>query len=234
MMYPIHIYTYLKNLYLEIFLKDISKFVLLWVVLAFLPFLANIIVDFISIRFINLDSSLLEILILFLLPAFAAAFAAFLFVSIWVAFKSDVELHTKLILIVLAYLLIWIAFGNLFYFFACIDSLSQIKDLLLLRLPIFDTKNIIDTLPANTLSSLKPFWNIVVSNNQVIELSTSNRFDNYFDCLYFSGVNILTIGFGDIVPLSKFVKAMVLLEAFLGMIINVLAVGMWLSTISKK
>ena len=93
MIYPKRVYTYLKNLYLEIFLKDISKFILLWIVLAFLPLIANIAFDFAARNFINLDAKLLELSLLFLLPAFAAAFAAFLFVSIWVAFKSDVELH---------------------------------------------------------------------------------------------------------------------------------------------
>lgn len=234
MIYPKRVYTYLKNLYLEIFLKDISKFILLWIVLAFLPLIANIAFDFAARNFINLDAKLLELSLLFLLPAFAAAFAAFLFVSIWVAFKSDVELHTKLILIVLSYLLIWLAFGNLFYFFASIDNFAQIKNILLMRLPLTETKVLIENLPADTLSSLKPFWQMATTNEQMVKLLASNRLDNYFDCLYFSGVNIMTIGFGDIVPISRFIKALVLLEAFLGMIINVLAVGMWLSTMNKK
>lgn len=234
MIYPKRVYTYLKNLYLEIFLKDISKFILLWIVLAFLPLIANIAFDFAARNLINLDAKLLELSLLFLLPAFAAAFAAFLFVSIWVAFKSDVELHTKLILIVLSYLLIWLAFGNLFYFFASIDNFAQIKNILLMRLPLTETKVLIENLPADTLSSLKPFWQMATTNEQMGKLLASNRLDNYFDCLYFSGVNIMTIGFGDIVPISRFIKALVLLEAFLGMIINVLAVGMWLSTMNKK
>lgn len=234
MIYPNSVYKYLKNLYLETFLTDISKFILLWVVLAFLPLIANVAFDFAASNFTSLDAKLLELSLLFLLPAFVAAFAAFLFVSIWVAFKSNVELHTKLILIVLSYLLIWLAFGNLFYFFACIDNFSQIKNILLMRLPVLEANVLVENLIPDTLSSLKPFWQIASNNTQMNKLLTINRWDNYFDCLYFSGVNIMTIGFGDIVPISRFIKSLVLLEAFLGMIINVLAVGMWLSTMNKK
>lgn len=216
------------------FLKDITKFIWLWVILAFLPLIANIIFDFAAHSIRSLEGDILELSLLFVLPAFAAAFAAFLFVSIWVAFRSKVALHTKLILIILAYLLIWLSFGNLFYFFSCIESFIQIKDILSYRLPITDTTALVDSLSSNTLSTLKTFWNLSIADNQITGLTSVNRAINYFDCLYFSGVNILTIGFGDIVPISRFLKFLVLLESFLGMIINVLAVGMWLSTANKN
>ena len=38
-----------------------------------------------------------------------------------------------------------------------------------------------------------------------------------------------TIGYGDIVPESRFLKMLVLLEGFLGQFINVVAIGLWLS-----
>ncbi|MEG0832044.1 MAG: potassium channel family protein, partial [Acidaminococcaceae bacterium] len=61
-----------------------------------------------------------------------------------------------------------------------------------------------------------------------------NRVDGYVDCLYFSGISILTIGYGDIVPVANITKLMVILEGFLGQLINVVAIGLWLSSIDNK
>lgn len=233
MMYSRHVFTYLKNLALDMFNQDIYRFTIIWISLSFLPLLANTAFEFLTLIFTDLHTEYLEIALLFALPLFAGAFAAFLFISLWVAFESKVPIYTKLVLIMLAYILIWLSFGNLYYFFASIDSFGNVKQLQSLGLPVQDTIASAKKMTSATLSTLPTFWEFKLHNNQLI-LVAANRLNNYFDCLYFSGINILTVGFGDIVPLSRFVKMLVLLECFLGMIINVLAVGIWLSNVNKK
>ena len=44
----------------------------------------------------------------------------------------------------------------------------------------------------------------------------------------------MTIGYGDIVPESRFLKMLVLLEGFLGQFINVVAIGLWLSGVKDS
>lgn len=215
------------------FTQNLSRFVIIWVSLSFVPLWANLAFDLITHIINVLDAEYLEIVLLFALPLFAGAFAAFLFISLWVAFESQVPMYTKLLLIMLAYILIWLAFGNLYYFFSSIDSFGNIKQLQKLNLPLQETIEQAKIMTSSTLSTLPTFWELEVRDNILVTV-TANRWTNYFDCLYFSGINTLTIGFGDIVPLSRFIKMLVLLECFLGMIINVLAIGIWLSNANKK
>lgn len=232
-MYSRHVFNYLKMFTLKMFTQNLSRFVIIWVSLSFVPLWANLAFDLITHIINVLDAEYLEIVLLFALPLFAGAFAAFLFISLWVAFESQVPMYTKLLLIMLAYILIWLAFGNLYYFFSSIDSFGNIKQLQKLNLPLQETIEQAKIMTSSTLSTLPTFWELEVRDNILVTV-TANRWTNYFDCLYFSGINTLTIGFGDIVPLSRFIKMLVLLECFLGMIINVLAIGIWLSNANKK
>ena len=232
-MYSRHVFKYLKNLAINMFNKDIYSFIIIWISLSFLPLLASIIFDFITHMFTNLHTEYLEIFLLFALPLFAGAFAAFLFISLWVAFESEVPIYTKLILIMLAYILILLSFGNLYYFFASIDSFGNIKQLQSLGLTLPETIEAAKKMTSSILSPLPTFWELAMQNNQLVPI-VANRWINYLDCIYFSGINILTVGFGDIVPISRFIKMLVLLECFIGMVINVLAVGIWLSNMGRK
>ena len=233
MIYSRRVFQYLKDSSINMFEQNIYRFMLIWIALSFLPIISNVIFEFITHIFSNLYTKYLELALIFALPIFVGAFAAFLFISLWVAFESKVALQTKLMLILLAYVLIWLSFGNLYYFLGCMDSFGQVKQLQNLGLSITETIAQAKNISSNTLSTLPSFWELKIIGNDILPVS-SNRLANYIDCLYFSGVNILTIGFGDIVPIGRFVKMIVLLECFLVNIINILAVGMWLSTVNKK
>lgn len=232
MLYYTKIYNCLKNVFLEMFLKDMAKFIFSWVTLAFLPFFASVLFDFFTYFLTDMGAYYLEIFLIITIPIFISLFAAFLFISLWVAFKSKVPFYAKIFLIMLTYLLIWLSFGNLFYFFSTVNNFTDLKELLLIH-PASVVQSMLSTMPSATISPLQPFWRLSIIDEQLFRIVATNRMENYFDCLYFSGVNILTIGFGDIVPVSRFTKALVLLECFLGMLINVLAVGIWLSDIKK-
>jgi hypothetical protein len=54
--------------------------------------------------------------------------------------------------------------------------------------------------------------------------------DNFFRMLYFSVITVTTVGFGDIVPVTRFARALVTLEAFLGPVV----LGFFLSAIGSK
>lgn len=71
---------------------------------------------------------------------------------------------------------------------------------------------------STVLRNVPHFWELVPhkdsGGNEQLLPRTVNRLNGYLDCLYFSGVSILTIGYGDIVPESRFLKMLVLLEGF--------------------
>lgn len=93
--------------------------------------------------------------------------------------------------------------------------------------------HVTDLQESTVLRNVPHFWELVpVTRDDGKEHflpRTVNRVNGYLDCLYFSGVSILTIGYGDIVPESRFLKMLVLLQGFLGQFINVVAIGLWLS-----
>lgn len=140
-----------------------------------------------------------------------------------------------MLLIISAYLMIWLAFGNLYYFFSdtenfVVTNTTSVEGLV----KEWDGDMHVTTLQESTvLRNVPHFWELVPekdgSGKEQLLPRTVNRLNGYIDCLYFSGVSILTIGYGDIVPESRFLKMLVLLEGFLGQFINVVAIGLWLS-----
>ena len=61
------------------------------------------------------------------------------------------------------------------------------------------------------------FGIIYAGNIELLHCSNENM--NITDCIYFSGITFLTIGYGEITPLS-YMRILVLLEGFLGMIMS--------------
>ena len=61
----------------------------------------------------------------------------------------------------------------------------------------------------------------------------SNMFEpplnGFFDALYFSGVTITTLGYGDIAPLHMLSRLMVILEVFSGLLIVLFALAIYIS-----
>ena len=168
------------------------------------------------------------LLLLFLLLSFIS-------IAIWAAINSNTTGQRRMLLIISAYLMIWLAFGNLYYFFSdtenfVVTNTTSVEGLV----KEWDGDMHVTTLQESTvLRNVPHFWELVPekdgSGKEQLLPRTVNRLNGYIDCLYFSGVSILTIGYGDIVPESRFLKMLVLLEGFLGQFINVVAIGLWLS-----
>lgn len=207
----------LKKWYKQLLDENFYKFLISLGLLASAPVIASVLFDYIVIygngRF---KAGLLlgiVLLLLFLLLSFIS-------IAIWAAINSNTTGQRRMMLIISAYLMIWLAFGNLYYFFS-------------------DTENFVATNTTSVEGLVKEWdgdmhvWELVPhkdsGGNEQLLPRTVNRLNGYLDCLYFSGVSILTIGYGDIVPESRFLKMLVLLEGFLGQFINVVAIGLWLS-----
>lgn len=200
--------------------------------LACAPLIASVVFDYIVIdgdgRF---KASILlgfVLLLLFLLLSFIS-------IAIWAAINSKATGQRRMVLIISAYLMIWLAFGNLYYFFSDTENFvatntTSIEGLV----KEWDgDMHVTDLQESTVLRNVPHFWELVpVTRDDGKEHflpRTVNRVNGYLDCLYFSGVSILTIGYGDIVPESRFLKMLVLLQGFLGQFINVVAIGLWLS-----
>ena len=59
-------------------------------------------------------------------------------------------------------------------------------------------------------------------------------FPGFFDAVYFSGVTITTLGYGDIHPEHWVSRTLVLYEVFTGILLVVVAIGAYLGTDPKK
>lgn len=222
----------LKRWYQRLLAENFYKFLVSLGLLACAPLIASVVFDYIVIdgdgRF---KASILlgfVLLLLFLLLSFIS-------IAIWAAINSKATGQRRMVLIISAYLMIWLAFGNLYYFFSDTENFvatntTSIEGLV----KEWDgDMHVTDLQESTVLRNVPHFWELVpVTRDDGKEHflpRTVNRDDGYLDCLYFSGVSILTIGYGDIVPESRFLKMLVLLQGFLGQFINVVAIGLWLS-----
>ena len=59
------------------------------------------------------------------------------------------------------------------------------------------------------------------------------QFVNFFDSLYFSGVTITTLGYGDINPTHFLSRLLVLYEVFAGILLIVIAISTYVSSIAE-
>ena len=222
----------LKKWYKQLLDENFYKFLISLGLLASAPVIASVLFDYIVIygngRF---KAGLLlgiVLLLLFLLLSFIS-------IAIWAAINSNTTGQRRMMLIISAYLMIWLAFGNLYYFFSDTENFvatntTSVEGLV----KEWDGDMHVTELQESTvLRNVPHFWELVPhkdsGGNEQLLPRTVNRLNGYLDCLYFSGVSILTIGYGDIVPESRFLKMLVLLEGFLGQFINVVAIGLWLS-----
>ena len=74
------------------------------------------------------------------------------------------------------------------------------------------------------------FTGAYLSNPDEFLINNINNNIRFEDALYFSTVTITTVGYGDIIPLSKINRFFAATEAFLGMTINVALLGYVLSS----
>lgn len=220
------LYRYLTRYYIRLFRANPALFAVEWVILAFVPLMVSICFDNIIYKLVYVSNSYIDYFILILVPVFLITFAAFLAISMWVIFYGNLHTGKKLALIVMGYLLIWLSFGNIYYLLSNISNFIEIKEIMRSTMHLSEKNFILQDLDIKTIRGLMPFWQLNTDGSSLVRI---NHLGNYVDCIYFSGVNILTIGFGDFTPVDRIVKMLVLLEAFLGTAVNVLAVGIWLS-----
>lgn len=228
----------LRRWYKEILDKNFYKFLLALGLLAFAPLFTSIVFDYLILHDNGqLPSSVLFGFVLVLL----LLLLIFISIALWAAIKSNVTGERRIVLIISAYLMIWLAFGNLYYFFSDIENFvlaDKQSTETIMQLPAGNMQ-LAELQERTVLKNIPYFWELqaadsLTSDKQDLAPMSVNRINGYIDCLYFSGVSILTIGYGDIVPESRFLKMLVVLEGFLGQFINVVAIGLWLSTASKE
>lgn len=224
----------LKRWYQRLLAENFYKFLVFLGLLACAPLIASVIFDYIVIdgdgRFKASILLAFVLLLLFLLLSFIS-------IAIWAAINSKATGQRRMVLIISAYLMIWLAFGNLYYFFSdtenfVVTNATSIEGLV----KEWDgDMHVTDLQESTVLRNVPHFWELVPvtldDGKEHFIPRTVNRVNGYLDCLYFSGVSILTIGYGDIVPESRVLKMLVLLQGFLGQFINVVAIGLWLSGI---
>lgn len=204
-----------------------KMFLAVWLCLAFFPLLISATFDFSILNILKFDNQYLKYTLFFILPIFFLSFSFFLSISLWIIFKLKIYRQRKIILILTTYLLVWLVFANIYFFLGNLDSFFNYHTAFLINKELATSTS---PLPSTIIYGLQNFWSFSPTTN---ELFTCNRVLNYIDCLYFSGSTILTIGYGDFYPLHPILKLFTIFEGFLGMVINVLAIGLWLSNISN-
>ncbi|TEY02813.1 two pore domain potassium channel family protein [Campylobacter sp. US33a] len=133
-------------------------------------------------------------------------------------------------MILSSYVLIWFAYGNLYYFSCDVDNYDRIlkadKTLKFDKLQEESIKVQFQT----PIKGIGNFWQW----DENLGLKSVNRIEGFLDCLYFSGVTMLTVGYGDITPVSRLLRFFSILQGFLGQIIVVVAMGIWVNQITAR
>lgn len=208
-----------QRIYAPLVMRNVRYFLLFLVLLAAMPLGASMAFDWLVQGNQVFEPFFLLTIVLFLLVIMLLLIST----CLWASFRSDADGGKKLLLIMASYLMIWFAFGNLYYFFQNTESYLQ----------VYEAANVGVVQHEQSLLSMPSLWQ-VDPLQQELALEPTNRGEGYVNCLYFSGVTLLTIGYGDIVPNSSLMKLLVLLEAFLGQFITVLAIGIWLSGMQRS
>lgn len=224
----------------KLLFKNFNLFMVSWFGLACTPLLMSFIFDYVVYSETHLRSFLILAIMSFV---YISSLLTFFSISIWVVFTAELSKQKKIMVIIVAYVLIWFAFGN--FYFATFNVADFYKNLNIVQNASFPVSvEISPTLKAfnaiastDILNNVATFWRLTPDSpdqygNILWTLAPVNRLVGYIDCLYFSATTILTIGFGDITPATAFLKTFVIIEGFLGQIINVLAIGLWLSKVN--
>lgn len=154
----------LKKWYKQLLDENFYKFLISLGLLACAPVIASILFDYIVIygngRF---KAGLLlgiVLLLLFLLLSFIS-------IAIWAAINSNTTGQRRMLLIISAYLMIWLAFGNLYYFFSdtenfVVTNTTSVEGLV----KEWDGDMHVTTLQESTvLRNVPHFWELVPEKN---------------------------------------------------------------------
>lgn len=213
----------LRYFYIKLLHQNLHYFLCALFLLACSPLLFSFLFEYVVLENNNFQPLILFAIVLTLITLLFS----FISISIWSSIKSELQGTKKLLLIIFSYIMLWFAFGNLYYFLINMEnylSLKQLIDIKFFAEPI-------DFWQSNQLiKNIAPFWQYDSIQAQYLP---SNRYIGYINSLYFSGTTMLTIGYGDFVPLTPFVKIISLIQAFLAQFINVVTVGIWLNGLKK-
>lgn len=213
----------LRYFYIKLLRQNLYYFLAALFLLACSPIISSYLFEYIVIHNNYFPPLILFTIVLLLI----ILLFSFISISIWSSIKSELHGTKKLLLILFSYIMLWFAFGNLYYFLLDMENYLSLKNLVttgLLTIPS-------DFWQHNQLiKNIAPFWQYNFPEEQYL---ASNRYIGYINSLYFSGTTMLTIGYGDFVPATPFLKIISLLQAFLAQFINVVAVGIWLNGLKK-
>lgn len=192
--------------------KNFKAFIGMWLGLACSPLILNALYEYAqsqNMKFVSREQTFLTGFFLFVVLNISLS------MSIWSAFHKGLDYRRRYIVLLLAYLMIWLSFGNFFYLF------SSLQNLLVVTEGEFAPHGLV------VLQGLPDFWALAPTELNKVALQSVNRFHNYVGCLYYSASVITTLGFGDIVPVTALARIFTIVEAFLGQLITVVAVGLW-------
>jgi len=192
--------------------KNFKAFICMWLALACSPLLLNTFYEYTQSRnmqFMSQEQAFGAGVLLFLVLVISIS------TSIWSAFHKGLAYKQRFILLLFAYLMVWLAFGNFFYLCCALHNLLVVTE------GSFAPEGIV------VLQGLQDFWAMAPAASRQITLQSVNRLNNYIGCLYYSAAVITTIGFGDITPITAMARIFTIIEAFLGQLITVVAVGLW-------
>ena len=178
----------LRHVYARLLMKNLQYFLAAMFGLACMPLLASVVFDSLVWKDKAFEPFILLVIVLLLL----LVMLIFLSACLWASFKSQVDGSKKLVLILMSYLMIWFAFGNLYYFFNNTESYLQAYEQMQQR---SGTVTIQEFRP-DIVKNFPDLWQLE-SLQEELSLQPTNRGEGYINCLYFSGVTLLTIGYGD-------------------------------------
>ncbi|WP_257904641.1 putative voltage-gated potassium channel [Campylobacter lari] len=228
------LYHRLLNHYISIYHKSTKRFLFVWTLLAMVPLFCSFLFDELAIYATGKITSEILFLILNIIPIMVAiALMMFLLISIWAAFSSKINIKEKFFIILYAYVLIWFAYGNLYYFSCDVDNYNRmlIATQKNENLDIVDLQEkIIEVQFQTPIRGIHNFWSL----NDELKPQIQNRIKGLVDCYYFSGVTMLTIGFGDVTPVSSLLRLFSVFQGFLGQVIVVIAMGLWINQAGKQ
>ncbi len=207
---------FLVNRYKKLLKENLKKFIIGWVMLAQGPLAMAFVFDTLAARYPNIIS---DYLVMFIAAWLIIVLFSFLSLTIWVTFKSHISGGDRIFMIMSAYVLIWMVFGNFYYFDGVVFNFMA------------KTSATMGNDAGILLSGLKDFWAFDPSTGGY---TTVNRLENYVDSLYFSGVTISTVGYGDILPTTMLSKMFAVLESFCGQMITVVAVGLCFASATES
>ncbi len=143
--------------------------------------------------------------------------------SLWACFLHGIKSSRKIIIILFAYFILWIAFTNIFYFFNCVDDYF-----ILTKLVAGEDSGLIH------MNGMKPFWQILEIQGVHNVLVPINRTYNYVACLFYSADTMSTIGSNHIVTVTTPGRIFTMIQAFAGQVVTVVAIGMFFSGSSNE